>query len=328
MLQRLVLWLLVSGSVGSCDVTAGIYTFGSGGNQFSMEFVPVGNPGNADDTTGSPDPAGRVDYAFQMGKFEVSEEMISKANTAAGMGITIVSRGANKPATSVSWFEAARFVNWLNADHGFSPAYKFNGPNFELWTAGDAGFDAANPFRNRLARFVLPSMDEWYKAAYYDPGSGSYFDFPTGSDTAPIPVASGTSAGTAVYEQPVFVSGPADITQAGGLSPYGTMGQGGNVWEWEESRVNNSNSAGRSFRGGSWVFFPEDLSVVSRLLASPSDEVNDLGFRVARVPEAGSAVYVGIAMLALLLTTELHQSGLSLLNGRLGTNKDSQRPTS
>ena len=91
-----------------------------------------------------------------------------------------------------------------------------------------------NLYRNSLATYFLPSVDEWYKAAYYDPTSGAYFDYPTGSNAAPTPVASGTAAGTAVYTRP-FGDGPADITLAGGLSPYGTMGQGGNVLEWEET---------------------------------------------------------------------------------------------
>ena len=48
--------------------------------------------------------------------------------------------------------------------------------------------------------------------------------------TASAPTA--VAAGTAVYDGH---ADPADVTIAGGLSPYGTIGQGGNVWEWEET---------------------------------------------------------------------------------------------
>jgi hypothetical protein len=44
---------------------AGTIAFGSGGNQFSMDFVPIGSPGNAADTTGNPNPAGAVGYAYR-----------------------------------------------------------------------------------------------------------------------------------------------------------------------------------------------------------------------------------------------------------------------
>ncbi len=43
-------------------------TFGSGANTFDIEFVRIGNPGNAADTTGSPNPAGKVDYTYPHGQ--------------------------------------------------------------------------------------------------------------------------------------------------------------------------------------------------------------------------------------------------------------------
>lgn len=261
-------------------------TFGSGSNTFDIEFVTIGSPGNAADTTGSPNPAGSVAYEYRIGKFEISEEMIDKANTLDALGITHDNRGANKPASSISWFEAAKFVNWLNTSEGHSPAYKFNGSTFELWQFGDAGYDPNNLFRNSQARYFLPSVDEWYKAAYYNAGDGTYYDFPTGSNIMPTAVASGTGVGTAVYGQAYPPTGPADITQAGGLSPYGTMGQGGNVWEWEETEidlVNDSTSSGRAIRGGEWVGPYVNLLSTDRFTADPTLEVEFIGFRVASV---------------------------------------------
>ncbi len=91
-----------------------------------------------------------------------------------------------------------------------------------------------------------------------------------------------------VYHQPPF-TGPADITRAGGLSYYGTMGQGGNVWEWEETDydlVNDSSSSARGLRGGSWFSGDGWLSVRSRRSAVPSVESVVTGFRVAsKIPE-------------------------------------------
>ena len=154
-------------------VHASADTFGSGDNGFDIEFVNVGDPDNADDTTGDPNPAGKVEYTYRMGQFEISEDMIDKANTLGGLGITKDTRGPNKPATNVSWPEAAQFVNWLNTSSGSMPAYKFNAGNFELWQSGDAGYNPNNLYRNSLATYFLPSMDEWYKAAYYDAGDAS-----------------------------------------------------------------------------------------------------------------------------------------------------------
>ena len=68
--------------------TAHADTFGSGAKQFDIEFVSIGNADNPDDTTGSPNPAGKVEYAYRIGQFEISEDMIDKANNEGGLGIT------------------------------------------------------------------------------------------------------------------------------------------------------------------------------------------------------------------------------------------------
>ena len=285
----------------AAEVAAGMITFGVGAQQFQMEFVTIGNPGNAPDTTGDPNPAGAVAYSYDIGKFEVSEDMITKYNanfgTANSLAITKSARGANKPATSVSWNEAARFVNWLNTSTGNPAAYKFAtgsgvNDNIALWTSGDAGFDSSNPYRNSLAKYVLPSYNEWYKAAYYNPNDSTYYDFANGSNTAPTAVASGTTAGTAVYGQSTG-QGPADVDKAGGLSPYGVMGLGGNVREWEESSqnlLNNNSVSSRGIRGGNWFGDASTLSSSTRFSNDPSVESgNFFGFRVASLSSSPAA---------------------------------------
>lgn len=271
-------------------------TFGSGQNAFEIDFVPVGHPGNVpDDRLGiqSDDPNGAVDYFYQIGKFEISEQMLSKANALGNLGITFVSRGPDKPATNVTWFEAALFVNWLNEDAGYPPAYNFDSAgDFQFWAPGDPGYNPNNLFRNTRARYVLPTGDEWHKAAYYNPATESYFNFPTQSDGAPISVASGTDPRTAVYSQSSSI-GPADITQAGGLSAYGTMAQGGNVGEWEESPITltyETPNLGRGLRGGAWTSTTSSLSASNRGSGSAANSGSIVGFRVAAVPEPSSVM--------------------------------------
>lgn len=293
----------------SALTTARADSFGSGGNAFTIDFVTIGDPGNANDsgTTGSYfTPYGGVGYTFQMGTYEISEDMINKANTEGGLFITKDTVGVNKAATSVSWNEAARFVNWLNVSQSYAPAYKFSlnpgdvgyvsntqaNTDLVLWTVSDAGYDPSNMYRNSNAHYFLPSENEWYKAAFYSGSGTTYFDYATGSNTIPTAVASGTLSGTAVYDG--VTGAPADITQAGGLSPYGTMGQDGNVWEWTESAVfgpNDSSSGARAFRGG-FLFGSESLlrSSVRRGSFPPASSVDTVGFRVASVPEPSTTV--------------------------------------
>jgi formylglycine-generating enzyme required for sulfatase activity len=276
---------------------AGVVTFGSGTNEFQMEFVTIGNPGNADDFTGNADNlyAGAVAYEYGLGKYEVSEDMIDKYNanfgTANNLQISKSERGTAKPATGFSWNSAARFVNWLNTSTGGFAAYKFTthgvDDNIDLWTAADTlDYEATNPYRSKRATYVLPSANEWYKAAYYNPNDGTYYDFPTGSDTIPTAVASGTGTGVNGNNEAVYGGqlGPADVNQAGGLSPYGVMGLGGNVWEADESSLdltNSSSSSYRGMRGGDWVNYFGDLATYSRGANDPTLGYAFSGFRVA-----------------------------------------------
>jgi len=271
---------------------AGVVSFGSGANQFNMEFVTIGNPNNDADTTVAPNPAGRVTYTYDIGKFEVSRDMITKFNASQSLQISLEDmtsfdgNGANKPATGISWNEAARFVNWLNTSTGGVAAYNFTtsgvNDNIAVWTSTDtADYDSSNPYRSKRAKYFLPSYNEWYKAAYYNPTNSTYYDYANGSDTAPGAVASGTTAGTAVYDGQ---SGPADVNLAGGLSPYGVMGLGGNVFEWEESSgdlANSSGSSSRGVRGGFWIGSSSFLSSSARYYLTPSFENFSFGFRVA-----------------------------------------------
>jgi hypothetical protein len=294
-----------------------LQTFGNGANQFSMDFVTIGNPGNAADTSGSPNPAGSVGYIYNIGKYEVSREMITKANAAASLGIIMMNmssygaNGVNRPATGISWNEAARFVNWLNTSQGYQAAYNFTtsgaNANITLWGAGE--YSGSNQYRHKDAYYFLPSMDEWYKAAYGSP-SGTWYDYATGSDSAPSAVASGTSG--AVYNGQF---GPADITNAGGLSPYGTMAQNGNVLEWNESAYdgsNNSPSENRELRGGSWGFDSSNLVASFRASTDPTLDADiGIGFRVASVPEPSSGLLVLLGLSA-VLRRRRKRSGLAV----------------
>jgi len=307
-MDRLLALILLSGISAKAQIIT--ESFGTGVNQFSIDFVQIGNPGNAADTTGSPSPAGSVSYTYNIGKYEISREMVLKASSAGGLGLTLADltfyggNGMKRPASGVSWNEAARFVNYLNSSTGHQVAYNFvtSGGNdyISLWATGL--YSGNNQFRHKDSYYFLPSLDEWYKAAYGSP-NGTWYNFSNGSDSPPQPVSGGLSG--AVYGGQ---SGPADINDAGALSAYGTMGQGGNVWEWTETAfdgVNDSESETRELRGGAWNNNNTqlDANFKERNFGDPSREVfGSDGFRVASVPEpsALSLLAVGLGGLALV----------------------------
>jgi len=198
----------------------------------------------------------------------------------------------SQPAANITWYEAAAFVNFLNTNSGKTAAYDllWSGSAWSMalwsseqaWTAG-----GTNLYRNKNAFYFLPSENEWYKAAYYNAVGTNYFLYPTASSSVPTSVASGTSTGTAVYNKGAG-SVPAIVDSAGGLSPYGTMGQGGNVFEWNESALDGANSSSseyRAIRGGSWTSDESWLRSSTRYDGGPDFEGYSFGFRVASVPE-------------------------------------------
>jgi formylglycine-generating enzyme required for sulfatase activity len=305
---------------GAVQAQSLLQTFGSGANQFSISFVTIGNPGNAAMSRLNPYPdrlPGAVSYIYNIGKYEISRDMIAKANSAGSLGITMWNmtsfggNGVNRPATGISWNEAARFVNYLNTSKGYQAAYNFTtsgaNDNISLWGAGQHSGD--NKFRHKDAYYFLPSEDEWFKAAYGSP-SGTWYKYSTGSDSIPMPVSGGTTSGTVVYNNQ---SSPADITNAGGLSPYGTMAQGGNAWEWMESDTSYPNDAAgglRILRGGSW---DRESEIAMRIdadryaNADPAQETfynpdpngpspSTFGFRVASVPEPSALSLLALGL--------------------------------
>jgi len=298
-LKKLLILSLLALGYQSASAQLVTESFGAGANAFTMDFVTIGNPGNEADTTG----LGSVNYVYNIGKYEISRGMIEKANLDGDLGLTLMdmtnlaSNGVNKPAIGINWNEAARFVNYLNTSNGYHAAYNFTTSrgdgDITLW--GSAEYSGSNQYRHKDAYYFLPSVDEWYKAAYGSAsklvlGGFSWNSYPTGNGDVPLAVSGGTSDGTAVYDGQ---AGPADITNAGGLSAYGTMGQGGNVWEWIETAsdaVNNTPDEARLQLGGSWAYLgTEQLSNLNKTQVEPWVDwgISD-GFRIASIPEPSS----------------------------------------
>jgi hypothetical protein len=87
----------------------------------------------------------------------------------------------------------------------------------------------------------------------------------------------------------------------GSASFYGTFDQGGNVWEWNEAVI---SSSGRGLRGGSWFNFSDGLAASLRSVGSPSRESDNVGFRVASIPEPSTGLLFGLGGLMMLMFTK------------------------
>jgi len=290
-----------------------------------VEMVTVRNVGNGPDA-GNADQVsvyGAVPYEYQIGKYEVTLAQyaaflnavaatdafglynasmatdlniagITQSGSAPNFTYTVIGSG-NRPVTYVSWFDAARFCNWL---HNGRPTGLQTAATTENGAYPLAGLtsDGLTISRNLGANYWIPSQDEWYKAAYHQPSgesgdSDNYWLYPTKSNAVP-----GNTIGVAPPSNHAnFFTTGYSVTQSGSYSDlqnyltaagsypgsagfYGTFDQGGNVWEWNDAVI---NGFARGLRGGS--FFDEELSLRSSfsVVIPPAFENHIIGFRVA-----------------------------------------------
>jgi formylglycine-generating enzyme len=340
------------------------------GAGITYERVTVGNPGNATDPSGRPNTAGfgRVDYSYQIGKYDVTigqytaflnaadpngtnpngiwnSGMQNDSNiagisynavAAAGSKYAVMSpagyvptsgvTAANRPITYVSWFDAARFANWMTNGQG---AGSTETGAYDLATAAPGVAPAKTPG----AAFYIPSENEWYKAAYYSPNYGGvgvpgYYAYATQSDTDPGNEI-GSTANQANWKTPggysVTRSGSYDANQnyltdvgafSGSVSFYGTFDQSGNVYQWND--LDGTPGSSRGLRGGYWNNFfydPVYLSSSDSISSDPSYYNGFFGFRLAS-PVSGPPAVPEIDPNGLSAALGLIVGGLGLLERR------------
>jgi formylglycine-generating enzyme required for sulfatase activity len=146
--------------------------------------------------------------------------------------------------------------------------------------------------RNNLwGAYYIPTENEWYKAAYYNPGDTAYSLFPNGQDTITTADANyGNPTGTTTNVG-AYSSDP---------STYGTFDQGGNVYEVMTPTA--GIDSGLVLRGGAYLNSQSRLSSTFRVPdVSTSSETISSGFRVSVVPEPSSALLAMLGGSFLLL---------------------------
>jgi formylglycine-generating enzyme required for sulfatase activity len=304
-----------------------VLVFTTSAHAVTIDMVPVGNPDNAPDTRYTSISVGSVANAYQIGKYEVTAGQyteflnavakadpnglystvmgsvpngganIQRTGSSPNYSYSVAADWADRPVNYVSFWDAARFANWL--DNG-----QPTGPQGPGTTEGGAYHDVGNQTlfgRNASATFFIPTEDEWYKAAYHNQSAGlaaSYFDYPTGTNSLPgNDINETTNAGNnANYIISTAIASPYYRTIAGEFelsdSPYGTFDQGGNVWEWNETKVISSS---RGMRGGTFGGPSNILDASSRPGNIPTNVNGDVGFRVASIPEPATAVLAILA---------------------------------
>ena len=288
-----------------------------------IDLTYIGNPGNpADSDTGS-GANGSVAYGYYIGTYEVTVAQYTEflnsvaqsdpyglynaSMTTGPLGPLIVQSGTdgsytyavtpgteNQPVRWVSDFDAMRFSNWMSNGQGSSST--------ETGMYNMAQGDQAT--RTGFGSWAVPTLDEWYKAAYYDPSAGVYYDHPNGTDLVPAEPADSTTPRPINFGDLPFWQGSVVFTSSGettGQSPYGTFDQGGNVREWTDT-IPEAAIQDRVVRGGYYGSSAFEISANASGGAPPSDDDGFGGFRLTfLIPEPSTIALLGIASAVLLL---------------------------
>ncbi|KAB2660024.1 MAG: SUMF1/EgtB/PvdO family nonheme iron enzyme [Verrucomicrobia bacterium] len=225
-------------------------------------FVRIGNPGNPKDATGF----GAVAKPFWMSKYILTTTEFAAFLNSVATSVTsphalwhpnmeidrtgtdtysyAVRAGREKaPVAYLSTIAAMRYANWLHnggtaASDTETGVYTFS---------GEEVFGARDP----NALYFLPTPDEWYKAAYYDPTKGGtgYWLYAVRTDEADPAKPNGLiaelppgGAHSANFNNvAITAENPFGVTDVGAYtaasSYYGTFDQTGNQWEWAEPAV-------------------------------------------------------------------------------------------
>ncbi len=326
--RSLVRTLLATGLVAAAAAAQATVTF---------DMVTIGAPDNAADDTGF----GAVDHTYQVAKFEVTAgqyveflnavaktdtyglyiyrmndptefshnwgDHVSQTGTSGSYVYSVPADYANLSMGALNWANAARFCNWLSNGQPTGAQGPSTTESGSYTLNGAVTATALQSVeREPGAQYVMPTYDEWYKAAFYDinkPGGPGYWDYATKSDVAPGNSTTDTSGNNANYDidgtesgycigAPYYRTAPGTFVNS--VGPWGTFDQDGNVREWNETH--GDLLANRLWSGGSFILGDEVFLAAGELVSNVttlSGYAN--GLRVAFVGEVagGDVVWTG-----------------------------------
>jgi sulfatase modifying factor 1 len=259
-------------------------TIAHGGDSVDIDFVDIGNVGNTGDTAVAG--YGAVDYEYSIGKFEVTADQWAAVIAADSVVGNAGNWSGSQPTASSSWYEAAKFANWLTSGDALQGAYGFS--DATTFT----GVDRDTALTTFGTIYVLPTEDEWYKAAYLKSDGSGYTTYATGNSTPDGIGFAGDTDYDSVFNDGYSNGAPLAVG-GGSMENNGTYDMGGNVWEWGESAFSGGEPTGdelRVLRGRAWSSGSGGLQSSDRGGGGPVGEGNDFGFRVASVSAAVAAV--------------------------------------
>lgn len=247
---------------------------------YDFQFVTIGAPGNDPYRNTAPNQTvvnnrGRVDYEYRASTLEITTgQWMEFLNAFAPVpnatlsrhepthwgavptsafptnrwGYSLMYPGAEMlPVAGITWRDAARYCNWIQAGKPTSPAAAaaslITGA-YDTTTFGSNPDGSITDAMTRLpgALYFIATLDEQLKASQYDPnrygvGQGGWWLNKNMSDDPGIPGAPGVGTTSAAYLPNGDPDGAFQIPLGSytlSLSPWGLLDTSGGTQEWNE----------------------------------------------------------------------------------------------
>lgn len=316
--------MLAKHFIGVAAFSAGLVLGGHLAVAVNIPTVQVRNAGNAPDTTPN-GPFGAVGYVYDIATTEVTNAQYTEflnavafddANSLYSTGMAGSFGGINRsgfigaftystipgrenhPVNFVSFWDAARFANWLHNGQPFGTQTASTTED-GAYTLTPTGITNNTVTRNGSWQWAVASAHEWYKAAYHQPAIqggdiDNYWLYPTSSNTAPtggqansVPAGIGNTTAVASYA----------------ANFYGTYDMAGNVYEWNDTIF--APPVRGPLVGGAFDNIAGWLTPLNAYTPPPITEREQVGFRVVSIPEP--SILGLLAMSGLVLQRRLRR---------------------
>ncbi len=303
-----------------------------------IDFVTIGSPGNAAYTGPAPfgvvGGRGRVDYEYRIGKYEITTaQWVEYVNTFSTQSAelqfyaTPVFWGAEsdptysgpgrryrlraeakadmRPVVGITWRDAARYCNWLHNGKTSAFASTQNGAyETSTFTRNADGSWNDQATRSAGAKYWIPSLDEWIKAAHFDPrkngGTGGWWQYNNGSDVSPIAGPPGVGTANTGFTLPSFGEYEIPLGSYSATSPWGLFDVAGTLSEFTEEIVQQGTFRERVTKG-SWArdqFYTPGNGETDRVWHLGATQPDSIfgGLRIASsIPSPGTSILILLA---------------------------------
>ncbi len=293
-----------------------------------FDWATIGAVGNAAYAgTGPNSGRGRVNYQYKISKLEITtSQWLEFTNTFStqtdaynftkfgpsiwgatfdptyiGPGVRYRLRQGDpnagmRPVGGISWRDAARYCNWLHNGKSSSLASLTTGA-YDTTTFGGnraTGYtDAATHLAG--AKYWIPTLDEWMKAAYYDPdrfgiGVGGWWEYTNRSNQQGVPGLPGVGTTNAGLRLDFFREWAIPLgAYQGAISPWGLFDTSGGAAEWTEGWAGtvDRETLGASAGG---ILQRENIATTEGLVFDPEETNSNIGLRIASVVPAPSTI--------------------------------------